>query len=188
MKTTTKKNPLRHVLSVSGMFTHSRLDVILMAPNPDDERNAFFKVNPNKQFSPQPVIDDITMGIVSRIFHIMNKNGELNDLIVFAAGHYTNYTPHYFTSTVGPLCTVPTERILKMISRDVTNNHSTPDIFAYIRRVQRKTRTEVELIKRVFNGWVIANMVLDEARTEPSLCDKRDTMDFIHKTPEGLFV
>jgi len=180
------KVALREILSVSCMFTQSRLDVILLTSDPDDENSTYFKINPSRSYSDAPVVDNITMGIISRIFEIMKHEKQVNKPVLFVAGHYKNGYPQYFTTTVGPIRTIPTERLLKLIGKDITDDHRTQDIYSYIRRIQRKTRTELELVKRVLNGWVIANMVLCGANKESAVVSRGDLYDCKQDAPVNL--
>lgn len=179
-----KKYPIRTVLSIGNLFYYNRLEV--MAFYPDEQGNAHYRVNPNQQFSDRPVVDEITMRVVTRIQHIMaDKHGE-PIATIFVAGHLINNTPSYYTSTYGDIYAVEINRLLKVITQDCINDYATPSAVAYMRRLRQQTNTSSELIKRVLNAWAIATLVLEDERVTLTSLDKVTGVDYAHPRPVSL--
>lgn len=164
MSVKNKRYPLRRLLTVGAVFCETRLDVLLLDENPDNEMTAHFKVNPSAKFSERPVVDELTMAIVRTIFTVTEQRNNIKIPRIFVAGHYENGYPVYYTDTYGEARGKEIAKLLKLISTDVLNDYRTPSIQAYIRRLEQKSRVDTEIIKRALNGWVIANLIIEDGR------------------------
>lgn len=164
MKHKGKRFPIRTILSVGNLFHNSRLEIMLLDGIHGSEMNAHYRVNPNSPYSDKPVLDELTLQVIERIFTIMSNkhNCTLPRLIV--AGHIHAGYPKYYTNTYGSINAREVNNILAVVSKDVIKDYRSPNALAYIRRVNRLTRHSVELIKRVLNAWAIANLVLEDER------------------------
>lgn len=185
MKRANKKFALRAVLSIGNLFQSSRLEVMVLDANNKD-LSAHYRVNPNLPYSPLPVVDEVTMQIVGRIFEIMSSKHGLIPPMLFVAGHIKNGYPVYYTLTYGSIHSRATSRLLEVVSRDILKDYRTPSAVAYIRKLIRDTRCSTEIIKRVLNAWAIANLILEEERHTLVSLDEASGVEYRHSTPVSL--
>lgn len=179
---------VRRMLSAEMIFNSIRLDVMLIDNDPKSPKNIHYKINPNLPYHDSPVIDGVTMGIVEGIIRITEKENDITVPSVFAAGHLSNGLPKYYTNTFRIPTAPVVNKLLRLISRDVLDDHACTSIHAYIRRLHLRTKADYELIKRMINGWAIANMILENPNRSISASDVTAELDTIHKQPDNWAV
>lgn len=183
MSVKNKRIPLRHILSVDVFFHDTRLDAILLNEVEGEDSSYHIKVNPDKPFNKRPVIDELTMGIVRTIFSTVEQRQKVRIPRLFVAGHYENGVPEYFTDTYGVIASPKINGVLRFISNDILKDYKTPSVHTYLQRLERRSGLETEVLKRILNAWVIANLITDGSRARLKPQEEANQVTAVKETP-----